>query len=189
MKQLSTARRAKSWLKTVRGGRVTLGELTDALGERGFGFLLLALTLPNVLLIPSVPVLPLIPGIPAMLLCMQMVLGRRSPWLPGWAARLSVRKEHAEKCIRFAGWMSSAARPRLPWLTGPVGERVLGAVALLLTAVLCVPIPGVNLLTAMGTLALALGMAEGDGLLAAAGSVTGICGAALTVWVLAALAA
>jgi hypothetical protein len=60
----STADVAKSWLATTRGSHVSLGAFAAVLGDRGAGLLLLALTLPNVLFIPSVPVLPLIPGIP-----------------------------------------------------------------------------------------------------------------------------
>ena len=49
----STADLAKAWLATTRGSHVSLGSFAAALGDRGAGLLLLALTLPNVLFIPS----------------------------------------------------------------------------------------------------------------------------------------
>ena len=174
---------AKSWLATTRGSRVSLGAFTAALGDRGSGLLLLALTLPNVLFIPSVPVLPLIPGIPALLLCATMALGRPTPRLPVWAGRLSLRKDRAFRCIALAGRLGALARPR-PWLNGRLARRMFGLAGCILTGVLCLPLPGLNVMAGVGMLVLAIGLAEGDGVLAAVGAAIGLGGSAVVLYVL-----
>ena len=174
---------AKSWLATTRGGSVSLGTLSTALGDRGAGLLLLVLTLPNVLFIPSVPVLPLIPGIPALLLCATMALGRRTPRLPGWAGRLSLRKDRAARCIALAGRLGALARPR-PWLNGSLARRLFGLAGCILTGILCLPLPGLNILAGVGMLILAIGLAEGDGVMAAVGVAIGLGGSAAVFYTL-----
>jgi hypothetical protein len=179
----STSDVAKSWLATTRGSHVSLGAFAAALGDRGAGLLLLALTLPNVLFIPSVPVLPLIPGIPALLLCVAMALGRRTPRLPGWAGRLSLRKDRAARCIALVGRLGALARPR-PWLNGSLARRVFGLAGCVLTGVLCLPLPGLNILAGVGMLVLAIGLAEGDGVMAAVGVAIGLGGSAAVLYAL-----
>jgi hypothetical protein len=174
---------ARSWLSTTPGSRVSLGAFAAALGDRGAGLLLLVLTLPNVLFIPSVLVLPLIPGVPALLLCAAMALGRRTPRLPGWAGRLSLRKDRAARCIALAGRLGALARPR-PWLNGSLAKRLFGLAGCILTGILCLPLPGLNILAGVGMLVLAIGLAEGDGVMAAVGVAIGLGGSAAVFYAL-----
>lgn len=160
-----------AWLeKPGCPARVTLGSALEAMGGMGFGRLLLILTLPNVLVVPSVPPFPFLCGLPAMLLSVQMALGRPRASLPGWAERLSLRRDQALKIARFAAVLGRVARPRRwNWMRGRIARALLGTLVLFLTAVICLPLLGLNFLPAIGLAVLILGMAEEDGAITAAG--------------------
>jgi hypothetical protein len=172
----------------TRGARVSVGDVAASAGGRAFGLLLLVFTLPNFGLIPSVPLLPLVCGLPAILLGGQLALGRRSPWLPGWASGLSARRATAEKLAALGDRVAGLGRPRGSWVLRGAPLRVIGAVVIVLTAVLCAPVPGLNIIPGLGMVALAAGVFCGDGLLAACGTAIGLAGCAGAGWLLWALA-
>jgi hypothetical protein len=100
------------------------------------------------------------------------MIGRR-PWLP---AVVSVRSmPHADFAAlvrRISPWLKRAERllrPRLSWLALPPMEYAIGAVCLLLAAVLTLPIPLGNVLPAVAISLLALAVLERDGLWVLAG--------------------
>ena len=64
------------------GERVTLGEMTEAFGDRAFGLLILLLCLPGLL-----PGMASVFGTPMLILGVQMGLGFRQPRLPAFIAR------------------------------------------------------------------------------------------------------
>lgn len=61
------------------------------------------------------------------------------------------------------------SRPRLFFLFGPVGDRLIGLVCTLLALVLILPIPFGNLLPAFAIGTLALGLFQRDGVIALIG--------------------
>ena len=63
----------------------------------------------------------------------------------------------------------AVSKPRLVFLFGPVGERLIGLVCLALALVLILPIPGGNILPAMAVSALAFALIQRDGLIALIG--------------------
>src|SRR3712207_6964141 len=77
------------------GDRVTLGEMAEAFGDRAFGLLILLLLLPSLL-----PGMASVFGTPVLILGVQMGLGLRTPKLPGFLARQSIRREDL---LRLAG--------------------------------------------------------------------------------------
>lgn len=167
---------AARWLAAARTPRVSLGDLLDGMGERGQGFLLLVLTLPNILFIPSIPLLPLVFGGPAMLVCVRMMLGRHATGLPGWLRRRSLNRERAVRLTRVLLWMSGWTKPRMLSLATGRALRVVAPLGLLFTMVLCLPLPGLNAGAGAGVLLLALGLAEADGLLVLLGILLGLLG-------------
>src|SRR5690625_5029478 len=64
------------------GEKMTVGAIMDAFGSRGFGPLLLAAALVELLPTGGIPGVPTIVAIIVILFASQMVLGRRTPWLP-----------------------------------------------------------------------------------------------------------
>jgi hypothetical protein len=79
-------------------------------------------------------------------------------------------------------------RPRWSLLVSPAAERLLGALCLILAAVLALPIPFGNMLPAFAICLIALGILERDGVWVAAGTVVGLGSLLLVAGVVYALA-
>src|SRR5262249_34958083 len=98
--------------------RVSLGDVTRLLGERGYGVLIFVLALPGV-----VPGVASIAAIPLPLVAVQLAIGLPRPWLPRFlAARSLSRSEFARMVERVAPHLTRVERllrPRLMMLTGP----------------------------------------------------------------------
>jgi len=77
----------------------SLGDLRDALGDRGFGVLLFIFALPNLMPV-NIPLLSALLGAPLVLLAAQLTYGRHKPWLPQWLTRQS---------IPFGNWLPAFA--------------------------------------------------------------------------------
>ncbi|MEE2566304.1 exopolysaccharide biosynthesis protein [Hyphobacterium marinum] len=159
---------------------LTLGEFTDALGERAFGVILFALALP--VCIPFLYVIPQIVALPMLALAAQMAAGRGEPWLPRNFAGRRIDKPGLERMARtgkrWFGWLERLARPRLLFLSGASGERVVGFfLAAFCTSVL-VPLPLTNTNPGIATAIASLGLLTRDGILILFGLLMG------TAWIL-----
>ena len=106
------------WLihESLNGEDTTLGELQDKIGERGFGLLLMVLSLPAALPLPA-PGYATPFGIIMVTLGAQMMLGRTTPWLPNRlrAQRISYRLldftiRNGGRVLQLVEWL---IRPRL----------------------------------------------------------------------------
>jgi len=166
--------------------RISIGQLLRALDDRALAALLLIFALPNA--IPMPPGTSSVLGTPLIFLTAQLALGL-SPWLPQFIAKRSVaRTDFAAVVVRLAPWLARAERllkPRLLWITSPVGERVIGLVCLLLAVILVLPIPFGNMLPAAAISLMALGVLERDGVWVIAGLATTGAAIALVAGVLA----
>jgi hypothetical protein len=114
------------------GVRVTLGEIVDSLEDRGFALLMVVLGLPNVLPLP--PPIPLLCGFLLVFIALQIVLGRRHPWLPARALAASVAHDRLDKVLARATpvlrKLERFSRHRLSFL--PASWELRGAGLLLL---------------------------------------------------------
>jgi hypothetical protein len=109
--------------ETEDQSHVPLGELYDTLGNRTFGLMLLGPAL-----VAASP-LSLIPGVPAvaaaliLLIALQAMLGKRSPWVPGWALDLAIPQARLEVMDRklhpWLVWSAKFTHPRLRKLVSP----------------------------------------------------------------------
>lgn len=146
---------------------LTVGEVIDRTAHAGFGFMIAFLAL---LSLPAVGASTPF-GLAIAFGAVQMLLGRRRPWLPK-----AVRRYHVS--LRTLGWIGGkltrwtrgferVIRPRLVALAhGPFWG--LCAVCILLHAIalaLPIPIPGTNAIFAIPILVYAIGLLELDGLL------------------------
>ena len=160
------------FLETLEHDRVSIADLTAALGERAYGILLLAFALPNVSPI-MLPGLSAVLGLPLVLLSVQLVLGRRAPWFPDAISQRSfAREDFARVLDRILPYLESIERllrPRWTGLLGWNGERLIGFVCLVLAVVLSLPIPLGNMLPALAIAIFGLALVEKDGLAAALG--------------------
>ncbi|MDR7613386.1 MAG: exopolysaccharide biosynthesis protein [Armatimonadota bacterium] len=151
---------------------VTVREIADRMNERGFGFALILLALPTM-----IPVLP--PGTSGVvgglyvLLAIQMALGRERPWLPRRVLDYRLSHRAAEglrnRGVRMVRYLERFSRPR--WT--PMGDaallRLCAAFVLAMGVVLFLPLPFLNTLPGLATLAMGVGLLNRDGILLAVG--------------------
>ena len=169
--------------------RISIADLLASMDNRAMGALLLIFALPNVL--PTLPGTSGILGLPLVYLTSQMMLGRL-PWLPRFIANRSLaRRDFAAFVERAEPWLARTERllkPRLSLLVQDQSERLIGALTLLLSVVLLLPIPLGNMLPALAISLLALGLMERDGVWILAGTATATVALAVVSAVLYALA-
>jgi hypothetical protein len=159
--------------------RVSLGALRDALGDRGFGVLILLFALPN--LVPlNIPLLSAVLGVPLVLLAAQLTYGRHEPWFPNWLTRQSFPREGFAAIVRrslpYLVATERLLRPRLTGLLSWTGERFVGVALLVMAIVLTAPIPFGNWLPAFAIAIIGIAMVEKDGLAVLIGLITGVVG-------------
>ena len=145
-----------------------LRTLLDGLGRSMFGMLLFIATLPAFLPVPGVA--GALSGPLVSLVGLQLVLGLRRPWLPGFVATRGPRRgtlarfEH-----RISPWLlrlEHLVRPRLAALIDHRAATMFtGVLLVLLGLLLALPIPFTNYLFGVLLLAYALALLERDGAL------------------------
>ncbi len=148
-----------------------LAELTQRFGGRAIGALLFIFGL--ACLLPWPPGGTTIFGLPLVLLAPQLIIGSAVPWLPRAlrARTLSTAdlRNGLPRVIPFLRRAEAISRPRLAFLFGPVGERLIGVVILVLALILILPIPGGNMPPALAVSTLSFALIQRDGLIALVG--------------------
>jgi len=164
--------------------RVTLGELIQSLGPRGYGMLIVLFALPNLLPI-YIPGLSPIFGFPLMILCAQLAYGLPTPRLPGFLTRRSMKRSDLRMIIaRALPWLQRVerwVRPRPSLVTSRLGERLIGAYGVLLAIIVIIPLPFTNGPPSLACLIMAMGMMEEDSWTILGGAVFGLAGIALAL--------
>jgi hypothetical protein len=171
---------------------VTVGEIVHRFGRRAFGALLFFFSAPNWLPLP--PGSSTFLALPLVLLTPQVAIGVRGPWLPRFVDdRKMKRPEMARglrKLVPTLQRVERVSRPRLLWMFGPIGDRVIGLTAFLLSLVLLLPIPLGNMAPAAAIAAFGLAMVQRDGVLALIGyAITALSAGLLIIGGSAAIAA
>jgi hypothetical protein len=172
--------------------QVTLADVLALAGERTFGFLFVLLALPSALPVPaagySVPF-----GVVMLLLAVQLIVGKKTPWLPSRVLKHRFPLEQVQGLVK-AGipWMQRIeqfSKPRLtPVCTSRTGQAVIGVAIALMAISMMIPIPGTNTLPAMGIFVTGFGLLDDDGAISLAGMALCAMGGTLTLSILYALA-
>ncbi|MFT3898259.1 MAG: exopolysaccharide biosynthesis protein [Thermomonas sp.] len=144
-----------------------LDELLSGLGKRAFGMLLFVSALPAFIPIPGGGA---IAGPLMLLIGLQLLVGLRRPWLPGFLARRGPRREAMARFDRrLSPWLARLEhliRPRMTWVLDHRAMSVLtGLLLVLLGALTTLPLPFTNFLFGALALAFALALLERDGAL------------------------
>jgi len=150
--------------------RLSLQDLIDGLGERSFGFLLLLFGVACAIAPPGFATLF---SVPLLFFGLQMLAGYRTPWLPRSIAKRDFSKVDLEKTIRRAvpamRWVETICKPRLQFLIGSIGERLLGLLVFVLAVVIALPGPGTNFPPGVAIAFMSIAIIERDGLLVLVG--------------------
>jgi len=177
--------RLESWLEEDKPK--TIGALTDLIDEKSFALILMLLLFPSAIPIPTGGVTHVLELI-AVLVALQMVVGRRELWLPRRVRKHELGKtvtgKAAPAIIRRVRWFERWARPRLATLLDRrIARSVLGAFLLLFVAgaLLAPPFSGLDTLPSLGVVIVCVGIILSDVLVVALGIAAGTAGIALVV--------
>ena len=168
-------------------GSKTLGSLNDCFGRGAFAVAFVLLL--------AIPALPLPTGgathvfeVIAMLLALQLVVGRREVWLPERFRRRELAGERqqrlVERLMRLIRRLERLSRPRARFLFhGGPSNVVFGLLVLAgtLGAFLAPPFTGLDTLPSLGVVVLSLGVILEDALVAIAGVAVGAAGVVLEI--------
>jgi len=168
--------------------RISVRDLLVALRDRAIGALIFVFAFPNT--IPLPPGASSILGVPLLFLTAQLALGLK-PWLPSVIADRSMDRMHFAAAVRrIAPWLARAERllrPRVETLARPPFEYLIGAICLLLSIILFLPIPMGNMPPAIAICLFALAILERDGVWVLAGLCATVAAVAIVWGVLLAL--
>lgn len=167
----------KRLLETEDERGLSIQEITSAVGEKGFGLLLMVLSLPSALPVPA-PGYSTPFGIVIGLIAIQMVQGRHSIWLPQKLGALRIKPSVANAMLgsasKFLSKIERFIRPRQKWIRGRSGQAGLAIVILIMACLMMLPIPLTNTFPAMVIFMIGVGLSEEDGLLAIGAFAVGI---------------
>jgi hypothetical protein len=143
--------------------QVSLGRLTDSLGERSFGILMLLLALLGLL-----PGVSAVVGVLLAFPAFQMMIGRSGPVFPKRVASWRFATQQLERILRRTvpalQYLEKFVQPR--WSTPfDATKRVVGAVVLLLAGLLLAPVPLSNIPPALVIMLISVAYLEEDGAL------------------------
>lgn len=160
-----------------QGDHISLGCVLEEVGDKGFGVLLVILSLPSALPVPA-PGYSTPFGILLAILSIQMILMRQYPVLPRFAVSRQLGRATATKLFgaanAFLHRFEKVIHPRMRWIGKPVGRAALGWLTLLMSCLMILPIPLTNTLPAMVIFLVGVGLSEDDGLFAVASFVLGV---------------
>jgi hypothetical protein len=165
------------------GTHLTLSGLVELLGRKAHRLLLLVAALFN--MIPGPPGFGGIIAATTFLIALAMVLNRpiRLPPLIGdrkLPLKLLIRA--SEQMVRVADILARFSRARMRWLTGAGANLPYGIVVMIVSVVMCLPIPLINAIPNVGLCIIAFSMLNRDGV----GVIVGVVVAALGLVVAAA---
>jgi hypothetical protein len=167
--QASLAQVLQSALQHADGKDPSLGNLSLKIGDKGFGLLLVILSLPSALPVPA-PGYSTPFGIAIMLIALQMLRGRHSLWLPPRIQKVKIPAKLCQRMSSVAGKFLRATehwiKPRQRWIASRGGHAALATVIVIMASLMILPIPLTNTFPAMVIFLIGVGLAEEDGLLA-----------------------
>lgn len=154
----------------VSGENLSMGKVVDTFDHRGFGPLLLFTSLIIILPTGGIPGVPTIIAVTIMLLAVQLMMGRDSPWLPKRIRKVSFKKSLFERGIDkvkpFTRKLDHAIKPRWKHLTCGIFAKIIGAICVLLAALLpfLELVPFVDTVPGTAIALLGVGLTARDGL-------------------------
>lgn len=163
----------------------SIGELMEAVGDKGFGLLLIILSLPSALPIPalgySTPF-----GICMIIIAVQIFVGRTRVHLPKQLKKIRIPLKMVQSITSFALHFlkrtEKLIKPRQQWIHSKLGHSILSITIFAMAFFMMFPIPGTNTLPAMAIFVIGISIAEEDGLIAMLAILLSALAAAFSVW-------
>ena len=178
----SLSQNLQDLLSGYSGQPIPLGDIFTRVGDKGFGILLIFLSLPSALPVPA-PGYSTPFGILLAVLGLQMLVGRRTPWLPARVAQKQIPAKLGTKmlgaAVSFFDKIEHLIRPRMQWVSSRFGQAILGLLVIAMACLMILPIPLTNTAPAMVIFLIGVALAEDDGLFALLAAVAGLAAVAL----------
>jgi hypothetical protein len=166
-------------------GPKTLGSLIELFGEKAFAVMFVFLLGLPALPLPTAGATHVLEVI-AVLLSLQLIIGRDEVWLPERWKRIEFdgpkQKRFVNGLVKMIRWLERFTRPRLRWaFDHRVSNAVFGLAVLLLSigAFVAPPFSGLDTLPALGGVLLSLAVLMEDFALVIAALVVGVAGVTL----------
>ena len=185
MTQATFTTELEEWLDSR--GKKTIKGLLEAFDEKSFAIVFLLLMSPSALPIPTGGVTHVL-EIFTMLLALEMIIGRRTPWLPKRALRHELGPATQKKAIPFlvrrVRWFEKHSKPRFTGLLenrltlSALGVAILGCA---LAAFFAPPFSGLDTVPSLGAVVMSLGLILKDALMVGVGLLLGVVGAGLVI--------
>jgi hypothetical protein len=155
--------------------RISIGDLLEALRRRALGALMFIFAIITAL--PMPPGVSAVVGAPLVFLSAQLMLGMNA-WLPRIISDRSLSRVDFTKVVKAASpWLAraeSVMKPRFEFLAARPAVHIVGFVALFMSLLVLLPIPGANMAPSIAICILALGLLERDGIWITIGIVVGV---------------
>jgi hypothetical protein len=175
----------EGWLKGKQ--HKTLAGLERVFRDKSFAIMFLVLMVFPALPLPTGGVTHVFEII-VMLMCLEMIAGLKTPWLPKKWKHMHLGKALTGKVIptmlRWIRWFEKHSSPRGRWVFNlPLFPQFIGIIifSLTLAAFLAPPFSGLDTLPALGVVIISLAIILDDFLMLLAGAVVGLVGVTLTV--------
>ena len=171
----------------LHGDQLTLGEMGEVFAEKSFAVMILFLMAVPALPLPTGGVTHAFEAI-AVVLAAEMVLGRRTIWLPAsWQRRelgTTTTKKTIPFIVRRVRWIERFSRPRGAWLFKQRWmHRLLGLLlmAFAIAAAFAPPFSGLDTLPALGAAGVALAIILEDAFVLLIATILGTGGVVLMI--------
>ncbi|MGK0176518.1 MAG: hypothetical protein ACJAT5_000336 [Lentimonas sp.] len=165
----------------------SIGELMEAVGDKGFGLLLVILSLPSALPIPALGYSTLF-GICMAIIAVQIFIGRTQVQLPKRLKKIRIPLKLVKSitgfALHFLKRTEKLIKPRQRWIHSKLGHSVLSITIFVMALFMMFPIPGTNTLPAMAIFVIGISIAEEDGLIAILAVLLSILAAAFSGWLI-----
>ncbi len=174
------SRQLKDWLKS--SDEQTLASLGDVFGDRTFAILFMVMMATSALPIPTGGVTDVFAVI-TVLVALQMMVGRKTLWLPQKWGKIKLGKTFRQKLIpalvRILERLEKFSKPRIDVIFSTrLGDFVIGLIVAIfaVATILAPPFSGLDTLPAMGVVVIAAAMLLRDGYIFIGGTVIGSLG-------------
>jgi hypothetical protein len=154
------------------GERPDVECMIEAVGRSSFGALLLLGGLITVSPLDIIPGIPTLIAVVVLIVCVQLLVGRRYFWLPSWVLRRSISGRRFRQALSWlrkpARFGDRLVRPRLTALTGEAGIKVIAVASIAVACAMPVMevVPFSANLAGIALTAFGLAVIAHDGLLA-----------------------
>ena len=160
--------------KAATGERIDVACMMEAVGRSSFGALLLLGGLVTLSPLDIIPGIPTLIALAVLIVCVQLLSGRRHFWLPAWVLRRSITCQRFRRALTWlrkpARFGDRLVRPRLTTLTTDAASKViaLGCIVVALAMPVMEVVPFSANLAGIALTAFGLAVIAHDGLLALA---------------------